>query len=356
MPPMPNAAPTEPPGKQLRIAARGRTDPQDGSPDAILGLVVDEIRKQQREWQGALGQLRGMLDTVDHTLASAAETQEAEIGRLIQALADRNEAAAQQIRAEAESQIARLQADIQRHETDIRSAGEALQSATAQVEAERGGRRQAEEDRDKARRAHQMLASATDAQVKSLREERDALSAEVSDLTRQIESVRAERTKLANALAAIREAVSVAPAAETAASAGREIADSRPQHLAAQASADVTTTATPNKPSAVDAVAITPIDPELADHVKRLLEQAKDMYLSDIKSGTSPVEVVDRLTAILRYSRDLVMQRSADNPAAGADAFNEEVNRLLDAEAATDFGRHLSIAAFAARNNEAAAD
>jgi hypothetical protein len=352
MPPMPNAAPTEPPGKQLRIAARGRTDPQDGSPDAILGLVVDEIRKQQREWQGALGQLRGMLDTVDHTLASAAETQEAEVGRLIQALADRNEAAAQQIRAEAESQIARLQADIQRHETDIRSAREALQSATAQVEAERGGRRQAEEDRDKARRAHQVLASATEAQVKSLRDERDALSAEVSDLTRQIESVRAERTKLANALAAIREAVSVAPATETAASAGREIADSRAQHLAAQAS----TAATPNEPSAVDAVAITPIDPELADHVKRLLEQAKDMYLSDIKSGTSPVEVVDRLTAILRYSHDLVMQRSADNPAAGADAFNEEVNRLLDAEAATDFGRHLSIAAFAARNNEAAAD
>jgi vacuolar-type H+-ATPase subunit I/STV1 len=310
-------------GTQLRIAARGKAEPQDASPAAMVASILDEIRKQHREWRGTLGQLRGMLDSADHAFSSIVETQEAEVGRLVQVLSERAEDVAQRIRAEAAIEIAQLQAVVERHEVDLESAREALRSATEQVAAERSGRRQAEQERDEA-------------------------GANLADLTQQLEGVRAERARLANALTTIREAVSQAPAADDAWDEA-ERAVSRLQEPMAEYAPEVTL----YESSAVEeAVPSAPVDPELADHVKRLLDQAKVMYLADMKSGAPPVEVVDRLTSLLRYSRDLLLLRSPDNATAAVDAFNAGVTLLLDAEAASTFGRHLSIAAFAARTHD----
>jgi hypothetical protein len=263
-------------GTQLRIAARGKGDVHDVSPAAI----------------------------------------QAEVARLVQALADRNETLLQQVRADATRDISELQAIVEQRDAQLKSARESLESATRQAETERGGRRTAERERDEARAA-------------------------VAHLTCDLEEVRTERAKLAAALATIREAVLQASSPDN--HQGESTAVSTPEVALFETTAEEEVTP------------ISSVDPELADHVKRLLDQAKDMYLADMKSGTPPVEVVDRLTSILRYSRDLVLHRSADNPAAGMEAFNEEVNRLLDAEGASSFGRHLSIAAFAARSDESAA-
>jgi hypothetical protein len=269
------SAPNESPsaGTQLRIAARGKADPHDVSPTVIV----------------------------------------AEVGRLVQALSDRNDSLVEQVRADAARELGELQAVVERHEADLRLARASLASATEQAATERSSRRRAEQERDAAR-------------------------AELADLTRELESVRADRGRLADALATIRQAVLHASPEDDRNHSGvaaPEVAVFEP--LAVQ-----------------DAIPVSSVDPELADHVKRLLEQAKEMYLADMKSGTTPADVVDRLTSILRYSRDLVLHRTGGNATSAAEAFNEEVNRLLDAEGASSFGRHLSIAAFAARNEQSA--
>ena len=79
------------------------------------------------------------------------------------------------------------------------------------------------------------------------------------------------------------------------------------------------------------------------------------MYWTDLNSGRAPSEVVDRLTGILRYARDLVVGRWGSGACDAAAVFEQQIAGLLDSKAETSFGRHLSISAFASRNSESTA-
>ena len=58
------------------------------------------------------------------------------------------------------------------------------------------------------------------------------------------------------------------------------------------------------------------------------------------------VEVVDRLSANLRYARDVFVQRAASRGVIGATLFEQELCAKLDEVGETALGRHLSIAAY----------
>jgi hypothetical protein len=337
---------------QLKIAARGKSEDKH---TATLAAIDDEVRRSQVEWRRTLDAVKETLATLERTCESAIETHEAGIPELVETLARRAReeaiAAAQQTRAQADIEIEELRRALERHDIDLQAARVALASANDHLETELGARSRAENERDAVQRINEQIA----AQLQTAREEAEAQKAELSRVRQQLEAETAERSRLVSAFQAVQNALSLAQFGQTGIT-PLTPSEIRPLENGAHGAPDAAPAPHDVEPDSVadDVVVIEPF-PEVAEHAQRLLEQAEAMYWTDLNSGRPPIEVVDRLTAILRYSRDLIVERWGSDECDAAAVFQQQVGALLDAKVETSFGRHLSIASFAARSGQAPA-
>jgi hypothetical protein len=353
--------PTEPSATvtQLKIAARGREDRGTSEVEDLrhephagtLAVIDGELRRSHGEWRRTLDTVRETLATLERTCESAIETHEAGIAGLVATLAGTAKeealAAAQQTRAQAETEIEGFRQALAGHEVDLQEARGAVKSANEQLDIERAARARAESERDAAQRINQQIAS----QLQTARDETDSVRAELARLQKRLEAESADRSRLMTTFQAVQNALSLAQSGDV------EFApvtlEGRPQEVPRDARSDAAPAHYDCERSALadPVVEIEPF-PEVVEHAKRLLEQAEAMYRTDLDSGRPPIEVVDRLAAILRYSRDLVIDRWRSDVCDAAAVFEREISALLDAKAETSFGRHLSIATFASRSSE----
>ncbi|MCA1558871.1 MAG: hypothetical protein LC753_01110 [Acidobacteria bacterium] len=278
-------APTEAPatGTQLKIAARGKENVRDVS---------------HGEWRRTLDAVKETLATLGRTCESAIETHEAGVAVLIERLV--------------------------------------------------GTLAQAESERNEAQRVSQQIVSEAESQVQALRAESDAQKAELSLVRQQLETEKAGRSRLMATFQSVQRALSFAQSGDVALEPVTP-AESRPQDKPADQRSDAAPARADlqSSPVADAQVLVVEPHPEAVEYVKRLLDEAEAMYLADLKSGRSPVEVVDRLTGILRYARDLVVRCSGFGECDAGRLFEQQITMLLDSKAETSFGRHLSISAYA---------
>ena len=182
-------------------------------------------------------------------------------------------------------------------------------------------------------------------------EERDRLKLaleEVSGLKRQVEAERAERARLIDALRAVQRAAALTDP--------RPEADPTPvpqkEAEAEQAPADTGNVADAlsvnrllklvTNTRAADAES----HPELLEYVKQLLAEMETIYWADLRSEANAADVVDRLTANLRYARDVFTRRLATYDGGEPALFEQQIAILLDSKPETSFARHLAIAAY----------
>jgi hypothetical protein len=185
----------------------------------------------------------------------------------------------------------------------------------------------------------------------ALRAESAAQKTELALVRQQLETERAERSRLTATFQSVQRALSGDMALEPVTPVG-----SVPQDKSAGLKSDAAAAKVDqSNTSAEPPVPVVEPHPEAVEHIKRLLEEAEAMYWTDLNSGRAPSEVVDRLTGILRYARDLVVGRWGSDDCDAAAVFEQQIAVLLDSKAETSFGRHLSISAFASRKAESPA-
>jgi hypothetical protein len=85
-------------------------------------------------------------------------------------------------------------------------------------------------------------------------------------------------------------------------------------------------------------------DPVLSAALTQLLDQVEESYQNDVASLQSPFDVVDRLVAQLRTSRELFLMRCNNDKTVADEEFDRQISELLDTKGSTAFGRHLGIA------------
>jgi hypothetical protein len=84
---------------------------------------------------------------------------------------------------------------------------------------------------------------------------------------------------------------------------------------------------------------------DLAEYVTQMLDEIERIYWADSGSDLTPAELLDRLTANIRYARDAFSRRSGGAPGSAA-LLEQHVSTLLETKAETSFGRHLGFAAY----------
>ena len=166
----------------------------------------------------------------------------------------------------------------------------------------------------------------------------DRLQTDLSLARQQLDAAMAERSKLMATFELVQRALSLRTSGDLEIEdAGCEVM--RPEPLAAL----------PSPPVADAQVAVREAHPEAVENIKRVLEQVQVIYDLDVKSDRSSVELVDLLTTRLRQARDVVVARSNLSERDAIALFEQQIDVMLDLMGGTPFGRHLSIAAYAAR-------
>jgi hypothetical protein len=84
---------------------------------------------------------------------------------------------------------------------------------------------------------------------------------------------------------------------------------------------------------------------DLVEYVTQMLDEIERIYWADSGSDLTPAELLDRLTANLRYAGDAFSRRSGSAPGSAA-LLEQHVTTLLETKAETSFGRHLGFAAY----------
>lgn len=300
-------------------------------------LLSRESNRRNNEWRATLELVRGALVALDRSWGAAGGKFESPVSAsaisdlvdvIVTAARRDTDAAVTQARFEAERETARVVDHVGRLKAEL----------------------QAERDQSKATR-------------EAAQAELEAGRALVSQLRRQIETEKSERSKLFAVLQTVQRAVS---SAETVDSAETNVSGSLASTVDDRGSipqaerARVPTSADPPKieaePNAIakearpTAEANVPRAPEklwnptLVAVTERLFDEIERKYQRDVQENLSPTDVVDRLLANLQAGHaDLRRSCSSDVEAGGL--FERHMMMLLDSKAATSFGRHLSIAA-----------
>ena len=105
----------------------------------------------------------------------------------------------------------------------------------------------------------------------------------------------------------------------------------------------------PSPPIADTQVAVRDAHPKAVENIKRVLDQVRAIYDQDVNSDRSSAELVDSLTTRLQQARDVIVARSGLSERDAKILFEQQIDVMLDLMVGTSFGRHLSIAAYAAR-------
>lgn len=261
--------------------------------------------------------------------------------RLVEAIAAQAEAAVQRAQEDASAEIARHLAQVEDLQAEIESARLETTTMREQLEEERAARESAEES------------------LQELKEKVEIERGEASKLARALEARSAETRALSAALDVVRRAVTMQEAdgsghasksgqvSTAIASGGADNSRSKPSHVSeADDSADAEGPILLVKTGDADPEAI-PDGPEaeLIAYARRLLSDVEEMYHVDRESIQDLPELVSRLSGNLRYARQLLVNR-ASSADSGESIFKQEFTTLLDLNAASEFGRHLSFSGY----------
>jgi hypothetical protein len=244
-----------------------------------------------------------------------------------------------------------LQSEIQVEELRVQLKRECEHTKAARdaFEEERSVRARTEAANAEARTVREQIVSAYESRLQAVHAELNAAHAEFIVVKQQLEVEGAEQKRLIAALRTVREACAFAePKADTPV--GRpenEVTTEPPVQMPDHETLASTTAAADRhlKLVASGAVASVPGPPHLLEYFKELFEQIDAMYQVDRRAHAS-VDVVERLSANLRYARDVFVQRASSEGLMGATLFEQELSKKLDEVDATSLGRHLAIAAY----------
>ena len=364
-PPVPGADAVGRP--QLRLAGGTESDPQRDT-STMAAVIQETVHRSHGQWRGTLDAVKEALATLERNCESAIETQEAGVAALIDTLATNAaaeaDAAVQQARTQAQAEIAELQRSlvtlhtvVERLQTDLDVARDSMKSLQSQLDVEVAARVRAETERDEARHHCQQQAAAAAAEMAVLRSESDAQKAELTLALLRLDSAVAERSKLMATFQMVQRALAQgAPEDTIPVQDLKQVVAVLPESPGLQLRAEKSATMEVPAVAAItvtDARAILADEhPEAVEDAKRVLEQVEAMYQLDLNSGRPGMEVVDSLTGSLRYSRDAFVARWSESCDAET-LFEYQVDLLLHTHASTSFGRHLSIAAYEARQHAA---
>ena len=256
-----------------------------------------------------------------------------------------------------------LQSEIQVEELRVKLRVECEHTTAAREahETEQSARARAEAAYDEAQTVREQIVSAYESRLHAAHAELVAIQAEFAGLKEQLEAETAERARLVAAFRTVQQACAVAePKADThVARVQREPSattpgECTPEHDVTetiQTDDDGTRAPTTSagdrrlKLVAASQVASVVAPPHLLEYFKELFEQIDEMYRVDQRAHSS-VDVVDRLSANLRYARDVFVQRASSEGLIGATLFEQELSAKLDEVSATSLGRHLAVAAY----------
>ena len=350
---------------QLKLAARATEDARD-LPDATSAAISDEVQRAHAAWRQTLEAVKAAIAGLERSCESAIEAHQGSAADLVDKLVAGARAgadeAAREARAEAQIEIAGLQGElaalknaIDGLKEDLELERDRVKAISAQLDLEVAGRVRAESERDEARRVSQQAASAAESQARELRAESDARRAELALARQQLDAARAERSRLIATFDSVQRVLSLGQSVDgpDAQEAGRDLVrpedgapkDASPQNSIESAPSVAGPAAGPSDAPGPD---VEP-NPEVIDDVRRVLEQVEAMYSADVNAGRSPMDVVDSLTASLRYARDVIVARWEPGDCDAEAAFDQQIAVLLELKAGTTYARHLSIAAYASR-------
>ena len=192
------------------------------------------------------------------------------------------------------------------------------------------------------------------AEIRHCQSEIDRLQADLSLARQQLHAAMAERSRLTATVQLVQRALSPETSGELQVEdSGRDevlwlgpLQDVQIQNCAAIVPAPA---GPPSPPVADTQVAVREAHPEAVEDIKRVLEQVQAIYEQDVKSDRSSTELIDSLTAHLQQARDVIVARSSLSERDTKILFEQQIDAMLDLMAGNSFGRHLSIAAYAAR-------
>jgi chromosome segregation ATPase len=338
---------------QLKIAARLTEEVRDVGQTAASAVITEEVHRSHAAWRRTLDSVKETLAALERTCETALDEQEADLAGLIESLVRSAtagaESAAEQTRAQAQIEIAELQAAVDTLRADLQAERDAVKTTSAQLDAEVAARVRAEGERDEAQRTSQQIMSETESRVEAVRIESRRQQADLSLARQQLEAARAERSKLMATFESLQRVLAVGQSGDAAL---------EPMTLMETRQFEVPADTTPDPArsfESVEPVAEDPVveaHPEAVEDISQLLEQIEAMYSADLTSGRSPIEVVDRLTGSLRYARDVAVARWGSADCDAGALFDRQIAVLLDLKGGTSFGRHLSISAYAARTSD----
>jgi hypothetical protein len=328
----------------------------------MSALCVDELGRRDQEWTHTVESVKKTLAALERTCDVALDKFESGsqpsaavarvVEKLVAAAGAEAESAAQRTRAEAQVEIDRLEAFVDRTEADLAEERRTLKLVREELEQERIARQNAEAAQEKAQSVHHLVVSDLASQLQSAHAELKSERAEVAGLKQQLETERGERVKLVAALQTVQRAVlladpaGAAPAPEpvpnpAAAAPTTSRSDASTTHKVDAAPDSRPLKLVPNSRTAdVDS------HPELLEYVKQLLGEMETIYWADLRSEGNAADVVDRLAANLRYARDLFTRRLAAYDVRESSLFEQQISLLMDVKPETSFARHLAIAAY----------
>jgi len=159
---------------------------------------------------------------------------------------------------------------------------------------------------------------------------------------RRIREIEAELSAMRAKSGDVRPAAPVASAPVDVARLAADTADAAPP---APAVARVLTLVEPRQPDEPERV-VSEAERQLETYVASLLDHLKTTYAADLAAEIQPATLVDRLMANLRFAREAYARRL---PALGLEderLLDRALTELMDAEAASSFGRHLAVALY----------
>jgi hypothetical protein len=258
------------------------------------------------------------------------------------------QAAAQQVRAEADRTAAELQARIRQLEADVQRANSALQTARAEAEQERHTRSGLESALKEAERAREQLGATHERELARLKQVLETERVDRAHLRAQVsEALQAALVSLEGQSAPPPPSGPGGPHADRRGSANEEQTRQADRSAAAPASPAAPVNVVAHRPLTLVRDQKSGARPAVAGSpsASELLAEAEAAYREDVDAGVSPSEIVTRLTANLATARERFTSARGGQGTADT-AFKDQLIALLNAKYDSQFGRHLSIAMY----------
>jgi hypothetical protein len=326
----------------------------------LTALLTDETTRRDDQWRRTIDSFKTTLVELEQTCEAASRRLTEDqplpaaavsdlVERCVAAAAAERDAAVQRIRVETDAEIRRLQDLFDRSQdlvgrlqAESQTERDKLNTALETIDEEQAARTQVEAALQEAQATSKQVAATLNAQLHSARVELEAERTQSAELKRQVDAATSERAKLLDALQTVRRAVTFEESGERTPQ-----PTSRPGAVGLGAKTPAATTpATPAPKAAETPQPETQAQRDLVAYIDQLLGDLEAIYWGDLGSHRNPSDVVERLTANLRYAHSAVVRHGGSSMTGASALFERQLMALMDAKAETSFARHLGISAY----------